>query len=144
MLSSLRGLWFHFLCCMTPPLCSQLPVTKRQKSMRGKDSLMTKFVCGPFKWPRCLVKQLWMGAWIHLHGRVPMFGKHKDFSTFVLWTLWPRSLFAVEVCPVHCWVLSKIPGFNPQDASSMPHSGTSKMSPDMAKCPWVGGQSKPL
>lgn len=47
-------------------------------------------------------------------------------------------LFYVGSCPLHCKVLSSIPGLYPQDATSTPaprQAVTTKMSPDTAKCP---------
>ena len=47
-------------------------------------------------------------------------------------------LFYAGSCPLHCKVLSSIPGLYPQDANTTPlppQAVTTKMSPDIAKRP---------
>lgn len=46
-------------------------------------------------------------------------------------------LFYVGSCPLHCKVLSSIPGLYPQDVNTTPRptAVTTKMSSDIAKCP---------
>lgn len=125
MLSSLREPWFHFLCCMTPPPCSQLSVTdRREQEEKAPQEQILYVTLQMTKMPN---EPTVDGGWDAntvvaqpLHSENTRYIMRKGLSVFIQLILWPRSLFVVEDSPVHCRMFSKIPGFNPLDASSKP------------------------